>query len=148
MNFGERLREIREGRMIRFGPRISLRELARRTGISAATISQIETGHTWHGKQPPGDDIERLACGLGVSIEELTGRMAQSEADRGFDGRELREVVAYLESQPELLATLEQVRRENTPETYRRFVMSLARAWESNLRMALTLLAAREGESG
>lgn len=138
-NFGQRLRALRMARGL------GQKELGHAVGRSESWVSNVEKGKI---REPGSSAVLALARALKVSVEELTGRVAQSEADNGFDGRELREVVAYLESQPELLATLEQVRRENTPETYRRFVMSLARAWESNLRMALTLLAAREGESG
>ena len=72
--FGERLKAIREGKIVRQGPKISLRELAKRTGIGFSTISQWESGDRWRDKQPPGDDLARLADGLGVTVAQLQGR--------------------------------------------------------------------------
>ncbi len=65
--FGERLRRIREEL------EISVNELGRRTGKDPGGISRIERGERWGGKQPPGDDIQILADGLGISFEELRG---------------------------------------------------------------------------
>ncbi len=102
MPFGERLRAIRQGRLVRSGPEISIRELARRTGINNATISQIENGKTWAGKIPPLDDVRKFARALGVTIEQLVGEddapAARSPADEETEmwagiGREVVEVV-------------------------------------------------------
>lgn len=135
--FGRRLRALRTARGL------GQKELGHAVGRSESWVSNVEKGKI---REPGASALLALAGALGVSVEELTGRLARSETESGFDGRELREVVAYLEAQPELLTMLGRVRRENTPETYRRFLESLARAWESDLRMGLTLLASwREG---
>src|SRR2546423_307641 len=74
LTFGERLRAIREGRLVRNGPTIGLRELARCTGISNTTLSHAETGKGWIGKLPSIEDLEALARCLGVTIPQLVGR--------------------------------------------------------------------------
>lgn len=58
---GDRLRAAREG----YG--ISLRELARRVGVSASLISQIETGKV----HPSVSTLYALATELGASVDEL-----------------------------------------------------------------------------
>lgn len=68
-----RLREIREGRLIRTGPKLSQRALAALVGKSQTYISQLETSGRWHGKLPPLDDVRRLADALGVTVDELSG---------------------------------------------------------------------------
>lgn len=64
---GERVRELRREK------NYSLQELARRGGISASFLSELERGN----KRPSLDTIDRLAGALNVSPGELTG-----EADR------------------------------------------------------------------
>lgn len=71
--FGKRLREIREGCLIRTGPKLSQRALAALVGKSQTYISQLETSGRWHGKFPPLDDVRRLADALGVTVDELSG---------------------------------------------------------------------------
>lgn len=100
MTFAERLRAIRQGRLIRTGPEISIRELARRTGISNATISQIENGKTWAGKMPPGDDVRKLADGLGVTVAQLSGDIDQAPSPA------VREVVIPHDPETERLAEI------------------------------------------
>lgn len=73
MPFGERLRAIREGRLIRSGRPLTLREVSERSGISAPHLSQIETGKRWFGRLPPLDDLQRMAGALGVSVGQLIG---------------------------------------------------------------------------
>lgn len=46
----------------------SLRELEKRTGISNALISQIETGHI---KEPGFHKVVRLASALGLGLDRL-----------------------------------------------------------------------------
>lgn len=72
-SFGERLRAIREGRYIRRGRKIPLRELADRAGLAFSTISQWETGARWKDKAPPGDDLKRIAEVLEVTVGQLVG---------------------------------------------------------------------------
>lgn len=72
--FGERLRLIRRGELVRAGPAISLRELARCSGINHATLSEAENGKGWVGKLPSLEDLEALARCLDVTLPELVGR--------------------------------------------------------------------------
>jgi len=60
---GARVRELRHGQ------RISLRELARRLGVSAATVSQIENGRTSVTLRRLG----QIAAALGVPVPQLMG---------------------------------------------------------------------------
>lgn len=67
--FGARLRELREENSVE---RLSQRELARRTGLSPTTISELEDGR----HEPRLGTLLVLAEGLAVgSIEELLGPM-------------------------------------------------------------------------
>jgi transcriptional regulator with XRE-family HTH domain len=49
---------------------LSLRELEKRSGVSNALISQIETGHI---SEPSFRNIVRLSKALGVSLKRLAG---------------------------------------------------------------------------
>ncbi len=67
--FGARLRKLREDSSVE---RLSQRELARRTGLSPTTISELEDGR----HEPRLGTLLALAEGLGIgSIEELLGPM-------------------------------------------------------------------------
>lgn len=79
--FGQRLKAIREGRFIR-QDHMGLRELARRSGVKASTLSQWESGLRWRDKQPPGDDLRRLATGLDIPLEQLVGTQEEAAALR------------------------------------------------------------------
>src|SRR5919204_819225 len=57
-------RRIREHRI---QSNLSLRELARRLGISPSAISQIETGKS----RPSGSTLYSIVTGLGMSLDEL-----------------------------------------------------------------------------
>jgi transcriptional regulator with XRE-family HTH domain len=61
---GQQIRRCREQR------ELTLRELARRVGVSASAISQIELGRT----HPTLDTLHAVAYELGVSLDELFGR--------------------------------------------------------------------------
>lgn len=82
--FGMRLRQLRERKQL------SLRELARRSGISAATISLTENGQRWHNRLPPYDDLQAYARGLGVSVDELIGTGVEGEEAREHGGHQQR----------------------------------------------------------
>src|SRR5947209_4919284 len=80
---GARLRAYREN------ADVGLRELARRVGLSASMISQIETGKT----QPSVSTLYLIVSELGVSLDELfspdgappdtqNGRNPRSDGDR------------------------------------------------------------------
>ena len=60
--FGAKLREEREKR------NISLRELAKKIGVSGAFLSDIELGRRF----PSADNIELLAKEIGIPVEELS----------------------------------------------------------------------------
>ena len=61
MAFADKLRRIRLGRFW------SQAELARRTGLSKLTITQLEAGE----RAPYGQTVRRLAEALGVSPHDL-----------------------------------------------------------------------------
>ncbi len=73
LSFGHRLQAIRQGRLIRQGPEIGVRELARASGVSATAISEAENGRQWVKKLPSYDDLRGLARALGVTIAQLVG---------------------------------------------------------------------------
>lgn len=63
MNFGTRLRQVRENQML------SASKLSKQSGISQSFIWRIETGE----KQPTLETLRKLSQGLGVSLGELLG---------------------------------------------------------------------------
>lgn len=69
--FGTYLRRIREER------NISLRELAKKIGVSGAFLSDIELGRRF----PSSDKIEALAREIGIPVEELQKYDFRDEAD-------------------------------------------------------------------
>jgi transcriptional regulator with XRE-family HTH domain len=69
--FGGRLRQLREEKSI------SLRELAKRIGVSAPFLSDIELGR----RLPAADKLEILAKELQVSVEEFTALDFRDEAE-------------------------------------------------------------------
>ena len=69
--FGSRLRELREGK------KISLRELAKKIGVSGAFLSDIELGRRF----PSTDNIKLLAREIGVPVEELSSYDFRAEAE-------------------------------------------------------------------
>ena len=68
---GDRLREGRNARGL------SLRELARRLGVSASLISQVETGRA----RPSVRTLYAIATELGISLDELLFRDARHVDD-------------------------------------------------------------------
>ncbi len=69
--FGSKLRELREIK------NISLRELAKKIGVSGAFLSDIELGRRF----PAPDKIELLAKELQIPVEELTQYDFRNEAE-------------------------------------------------------------------
>jgi DNA-binding XRE family transcriptional regulator len=63
---GARLRTVREG----LG--LSQLELSRRSGIAQESLSRIETGR----RDPRLGTLQRLARGLGLSLDQLMGRLS------------------------------------------------------------------------
>jgi transcriptional regulator with XRE-family HTH domain len=98
---------------------LSLRELARRVGVSPSMLSQVETGRT----QPSVSTIYAIATELGVSIDALV-----SGEEAAADGAELavgphREEPAVL---PEVIPTSHLVR----PEDRRKLELESGVTWE------------------
>lgn len=73
---GQRLRAYREQR------ELSLRELARRLGISPSAISQIETGKS----RPSVSTLYAIVSELGMSLDELFSGQAPSQRADGRKG--------------------------------------------------------------
>ena len=69
--FGSKLREEREKK------NISLRELAKKIGVSGAFLSDIELGRRF----PSQDNIELLAKEIGIPVEELSQYDFRDEAE-------------------------------------------------------------------
>lgn len=69
MDFGNRLKEIREGR------KLSTTKLSKQSGLSQSYIWRIESGE----KQPTLGTLRKLSQGLGMSLGELLGEKMLSE---------------------------------------------------------------------
>jgi transcriptional regulator with XRE-family HTH domain len=110
---GERVRELREHRDL------SLRELAKRIGVSAPFLSDVELGR----RHPSDDVLKSVASALGTTAEELNKfdsraplqelkRMAASDPAMGFA---LRRVVDQGITADELLDFLKKHGRAKKP---------------------------------
>lgn len=62
MKLGDLIAATREAK------RLSLRELEKKTGISNALLSQIETGHV---KEPSWRNVVKIAKALGLKLDRL-----------------------------------------------------------------------------
>lgn len=114
VNVGSLVRRERERRGL------SLRELARRVGVSASMLSQVETGRT----RPSVSTIYAIAAELGVSIDALVsgdGPDAESAALDVGPGRD--DLAAAL---PEAIPTSHLVR----PEDRRKLELESGVTWE------------------
>lgn len=69
--FGSKLRQVREEK------NISLRELAKKIGVSGAFLSDIELGRRF----PSPEKIELIAAEIGVPVEELRQYDFRDEAE-------------------------------------------------------------------
>jgi transcriptional regulator with XRE-family HTH domain len=69
--FGTRLRQLREER------NISLRDLAKKVGVSAPFLSDIELGRRF----PAPDKLELIAREIGVPVDEFKALDFRSEAE-------------------------------------------------------------------
>lgn len=74
VSLGQYLKDLREGKM-------SLRETARRAGISSSYLSQLENGHN---KRPNKDVLKKLASALDTTYISLLMKtdLVQSEVDK------------------------------------------------------------------
>lgn len=76
MNFGEHIREIRNHQGI------SIREAAKRSGVSQPYLSQLESGKNVN---PTPQIIKKISAGLGVSythLLEVAGLLEEGAVDR------------------------------------------------------------------
>lgn len=121
--FGDRVRRLREARGW------SQRELVRLSGVPQSTIWQIEAGRI---ESPGIDHVRALAGAFGVGVDVLLADVGEQQEQPA-----LADLVAWLESRPDLLGDLDEVRRGNEPDVYREVLESLALAWEANIRMAM-----------
>ncbi|SFH10055.1 Ig-like domain-containing protein [Desulfotomaculum arcticum] len=71
MNFGNRLKQIRESRML------STSKLSKQAGLSQSFIWRMESGE----KQPTLETLKKLSQGLGMSLGELLGEELLSEPE-------------------------------------------------------------------
>lgn len=123
--------------------------LGRKAGLSQDYISKLENGEI---DVPRRGTLLALGEPLGLRLADFYQAagilVALDASDDGSDRIEavLSDVMALIEGMPEMIQTLEEVKRENTPETYQRWLAQLARAWLSNLRMARSVLQLRGGE--
>jgi len=103
MTLGQRIR----ARRLELG--ITLRELARRVGVSAPYLTDLEAGH----RHPSPDVLVRIAEALGLPAADL----------ETLDGRLSPEVRRWVETQPEvarLLRTMQTSPRKRREEMLRR----------------------------
>lgn len=107
---GQRLRELREGQDL------SLRELAKRLGVTAAFLSDVELGRRF----PSSEVLVKMAQSLGVIADELRAldarppvedlkRMAASNPTYGFA---LRRMVEKGVSADQLMKFVKQVEQK------------------------------------
>ncbi len=75
---------------------LALRELARRSGTSHATLHTYERG----AKEPRVDTIERIAGAAGFALDLELSRRADSGPARAAKGRELVDVLLLAEQFP------------------------------------------------
>ncbi len=71
MNFGSRLKQVRESQML------SASKLAKQSGLSQSFVWRIESGE----KQPSLETLRKLSLGLGMSLGELLGEKLMSEPE-------------------------------------------------------------------
>lgn len=113
VNVGSLIRRERE----RQG--VSLRELARRVGVSASMMSQVETGRT----RPSVSTIYSIAAELGVSIDALLSEEAAVADPVALAGSYVREDAA---STAEAIPASQLVR----PEQRRKLELESGVTWE------------------
>jgi transcriptional regulator with XRE-family HTH domain len=94
----------------RIKQRLSLRELGRRSGVPAGTISGIERGI----RKPHSLTLAKLADGLGVEVEAL---MDLKEVALPLDIDRLKEV-AIREAKPESLPELQRTVEDKIEQRY------------------------------
>jgi transcriptional regulator with XRE-family HTH domain len=113
VNVGSLIRRERERQ------RLSLREVARRVGVSASMLSQVETGRT----RPSVSTIYAIAAELGLSIDALLSEEAAVADPVAMARRSVREDAA---SAPEAIPASQLVR----PEQRRKLELESGVTWE------------------
>jgi transcriptional regulator with XRE-family HTH domain len=113
VNVGGLIRRERERQ------RLSLRELARRVGVSASMLSQVETGRT----RPSVSTIYAIAAELGLSIDALLSEEAAVADPLALASSRVREDAAGI---PEMLPTSQLVH----PEQRRKLELESGVTWE------------------
>jgi transcriptional regulator with XRE-family HTH domain len=98
---------------------VSLRELARRVGVSASMMSQVETGRT----RPSVSTIYSIAAELGLSIDALLSEEAAVADPVALASNHVREDAA---SVPEAIPASQLVR----PEQRRKLELESGVTWE------------------
>ena len=113
VNVGSLIRRERERQ------RLSLRELARRVGVSASMLSQVETGRT----RPSVSTIYAIAAELGLSIDALLSEEAAVADPVAMARSRVREDAA---TAPEVIPASQLVR----PEQRRKLELESGVTWE------------------
>ena len=113
VNVGSLIRRERERQ------RLSLRELARRVGVSASMLSQVETGRT----RPSVSTIYSIAAELGLSIDALLSEEAAVADPVAMARSRVREDAA---TAPEVIPASQLVR----PEQRRKLELESGVTWE------------------
>jgi transcriptional regulator with XRE-family HTH domain len=93
---------------------LSQEELAEASGVSAATIVQVELGN----RRPQGRTLRKLAAALGVEVADLLEEEASPKAE------------SRSSLEPTLFYSIEDERRLRYLRSWRAFVNRLARRWE------------------
>ncbi len=103
--FEDRLRKTRQERGL------SQTDLAKRAGFQPSAISHFETGT----RSPSFENLRRLADALGVSIDYLLGRQAESTAAGPVANRLHRNFEKMSSSDQEIIAAMaEALAKKNT----------------------------------
>lgn len=113
VNVGTLIRQERERQ------KVSLRELARRVGVSASMMSQVETGRT----RPSVSTIYSIAAELGLSIDALLSEEAAVSDPVALAGSHVREDAASI---AEAIPASQLVR----PEQRRKLELESGVTWE------------------
>jgi transcriptional regulator with XRE-family HTH domain len=113
VNVGTLIRRERERQ------KVSLRELARRVGVSASMMSQVETGRT----RPSVSTIYSIAAELGLSIDALLSEEAAVSDPVALAGSHVREDAAGI---AEAIPASQLVR----PEQRRKLELESGVTWE------------------
>lgn len=118
--------------------------LAERANVDQTFISQVETGRI---QRPSFEYLRRLGAGLGVPINDLMAAAGLLEAAPDDEQSELRQLLDYVERDPELRAQLAEIRAAETPEVYERVVRGLVEMWKAQLHLLLQLRGPASGDA-